>query len=451
LTHDRYAQHLGPDLGKYFKATFTDEPSLMSLFMKRQAYVPLPWSPNLPVEFRQRRGYDLEPLLPALVADLGGAEKRVRYDFWQTVGELVADSFFGQIEQRCRKYNLPSGGHPLMEESFTDGVPLYGDFFRCLRQLGAPSMDCLTSLPAEVPWYVARIMGNAADLEGRELTMSETSDFGQVYRPEGDTRPVRTVTEDEVRGTCNRLMWGGINTITSYYTWTDLRGAPTRRLNDYVGRVCTTLRGGHQVSDIALLYPTESLWPRYVPSGMWGTEAAPALAVEQALVTARDGLWRDGRDFSFVDGRALEEARVEGDSLVLGDLRWRVVLVPGDTLSLAAWERLAAFWRSGGAVVFVALEPTNSATEFPSAAVQSLGREMLGEGTGTRAKASPAGGMAVYLEPASSFLLPWTLDGILERDVTINGKAGVVHATHRRVEGRDAYFLINAPASGWTR
>jgi hypothetical protein len=56
VTHERYARHLGENLGQWFVSTFTDEPSLMSLFLKPMPYRVLPWSANLPVEFRRRRG-----------------------------------------------------------------------------------------------------------------------------------------------------------------------------------------------------------------------------------------------------------------------------------------------------------------------------------------------------------------------------------------------------------
>src|SRR5512135_1245069 len=93
-----------------------------------------------------------------------------------TVGELVSENFFGQIQTRCRQHGVPSGGHLLWEESITADVPLYGDFFRCARRLDAPSIDCLTSVPAEVPWEIARMIRSIADLEGQPTTMCEVSD-----------------------------------------------------------------------------------------------------------------------------------------------------------------------------------------------------------------------------------------------------------------------------------
>ncbi|MFO0888942.1 MAG: glycosyl hydrolase [Isosphaeraceae bacterium] len=251
LTHQQYARRFGADLGRHFVSTFTDEPSLMSWFLKPMPYRVLPWAPALADEFRRRRGYALEPVLPNLVLEAGGPGARNRYDYWLTVGELVSENFFGQIQDWCRGHNIASGGHLLMEESLTSHVPLYGDLFRCARRLDAPSIDCLTSLPPDVPWWIARLLASAAEVEGKSIVMSETSDHAQRYRPPGDARPVRTVTEAEIRGTCHRLIAGGVKCITSYYSFAGLSDDAIRRLNEEVGRRCAMMPGGHQAADIA--------------------------------------------------------------------------------------------------------------------------------------------------------------------------------------------------------
>jgi hypothetical protein len=450
VTHDRYAARFGKNLGRWFDSTFTDEPSLMSVFLRPMPYRVLPWSPNLAAEFRKRSGYALEPMLPALVADAGAKGRRARHDFWNTVGALVAENYFGQIQEWCRRHNIPSGGHLLAEESLSSHVPYYGDFFRCVRRLDAPSIDCLTSLPPQVPWYIARLISSVAELEGRTVTMCETSDHVQRYRPAGDTRPVRVVTEDEIRGTCNRLIFGGINTITSYYSFQNLSDEQLRRLNLHIGRSCTMLTGGHQVADIAVLYPIESLWPQFTPATQ-GARGSPGVArVEHAYRLVSDSLYTANRDFTFVDSRALAAAKVENGALVHGKLRWRVVVLPcADTLPMAAWENLARFQRGGGVVIAVGALPANSATEFPSARVQKLAREMFGDGNGARVAANDAGGAGIFLPPGSEALLPLVMKGVLEPDVSAGDARGPIHATHRRMDGREVYFLINDSAEAW--
>ncbi|KPK39928.1 MAG: hypothetical protein AMJ65_11000, partial [Phycisphaerae bacterium SG8_4] len=459
VTYGGYAKHLGDDLGKYFLATFTDEPSLMSLFLRPMPYRPLPWAPNLPAEFMKRRGYSLDTaLLPALAVDAGSAGERIRYDFWLTVGELVSENYFGQIQTRCRQYGVPSGGHLLAEEGIVGHVPLYGDFFRCIRRLDAPSIDCLTSVPPAVPWFIGRLLSSAAELEGRHLVMSETSDHSQHYRPAGDQRPRRVVTEAEIRGTCNRLIVAGVNCITSYYSFTDLSDTQLRRINEWVGRCCTALRGGHQVADIAVLYPTESLWARFIPSRHWAKEAGAAARIESLYRTATESLFASQRDFTFVDSRALTEATVESSAMVHGRLRWRVVVLPGaDTMPLAAWDNLARFVREGGAVISLGAVPTNSESEFPSARVRGLAGEIFGESqTGSSSARRPqsrvnaAGGTGIYLPVGLEGLLPQVLDSLLEPDMEVTEARSPLRVTHRRLEGGEVYFVINDRAKPWT-
>ncbi len=450
-THDRYAEHFGADLGRTFVSTFTDEPSLMSVFLRPMPYRVLPWSPGLPGAFEKRRGYALAPIVPELIADAGPAGQKHRYDYWQTIGELVSENFFGQIQEWCRPHKILSGGHLLMEEGLVAHVPLYGDFFRCARRLDAPSIDCLTSVPGEVPWYIARLLASAAELEGKQIVMCETSDHAQAYRPAGDARPARVVTEAEIRGTCHRLMVGGVNCITSYYRFTGLSDEQLVRLNEGVGRASTMLTGGHQAADVAVVYPVESLWTRFVPSHHWAKEAQADARIETLYRGALDGLFQNQRDFTIVDGRTLAESQIEADALVHGPLRWRVVVLPGvDTLPRAAWENLARFVKQGGVVVALGALPVNSEAEFPCAQVQALSQDLFGAASNAPlVHAQQTGGAGVFLPSGSAGLLPLVLKGLLDADVDPGDPAAPLRVTHRRIDGHEVYFVINDSAKPW--
>ena len=448
LTHQRYAQHLGTNLGRFLISTFTDEPSLMSLFLKPMPYRVLPWSPEFPAVFKKRRGYALEPMIPALVADAGAEGSKVRYDYWQTVGELVAASYFGQIQRWCAGHQVLSGGHLLMEENLVNQVPLYGDFFQCLRRLDAPGIDCLTSIPDQVPWFIARMASSAAELEGKTVTMCETSDHSQRYRPAGDQRPIRKVTPEEIRGTCNRLIVAGIDTITSYYSFDGLSDEQLRELNLWVGRCCASLKGGHQVADIAVLYPIQSIWPRFTPARHYAHDSPAAAEVENLYHEVSEGLFATGRDFTYVDARALVEAKVERGALVHGKLRWRVVILPGgDTLPQKAWENLQKFVRSSGILVSVGTLPANSEAEFPAPRVRAFAAEAFGAPTGKpQFQANSEGGAGIFLPAGSSSLLPMVINRILAPDIGVPSKGSPIRATHRQIDGREVFFLINDSA-----
>ncbi len=450
VTHEAYAANLGDDLSKYFVSTFTDEPSLQTLWFKTMPYKPLPWSPGFSAEFQSRRGYALEPLLPLLVAGSGSQADKTRYDYWTTVGELVSENYFGVIEEVCEAHNIKSGGHLLLEEPMAYHVPLYGDFFRCIRRLSAPSIDCLTSIPDQVPWNIARLLSSAAELNGDRETMCEQSDHVQRYRPEGDTRPIYQVSLEEIRGSINRLMLGGIHVITSYYNFEAFSTTELRELNKYVGRGSTLLKGGHQVTDIAVLYPSDSLCASFVPSYNWTDDAQKTKSIEQMYWNISDGLFRVCRDFIYVDAQALEDATVAPGKLVHGDLEWQVVVLPKtDTLPIAAWRKLADFWRAGGLVVAAGALPQSSESEFPSAEVQALAKELFTDTSGPAVTKSAAGGAALWLPQGQEFLLPLFLDALLEPDVRPLGEKTPIRTTHRRVGGQDVYMLANDSGEAW--
>lgn len=444
LTYGNYAKHLGADLGKYFIATFTDEPSLMSVFMRPMPYKVLPWSPNLSAAFERRRGRPLMPLIPALITEAGPETPRARYDFWLTIGELVSENYFGQIQDECRRLNLRSGGHLLAEEGLRNHVGFYGDFFRCIRRLDAPSIDCLTSIPERVPWQIARLISSAADLEGNIYTMSETSDFVQRYRPQGDERPIVNVSEEQIRGTCNRELVGGINTITSYYSFAGLTTEQLRRLNEWVGRCATMLRGGHQVTDVAVVYPIESLWIRFAPA-QHGPTASPAAAELDAIYNAvSNELYAGRRDFTYIDSRTLGEAQVKRGALVYRSMRWRVIVLPCvDTLPEKAWVNLRDLWREGGVIIAVGARPANTEREFPSQRIDQLAVEIFGGSEELRANVNEAGGVGLYLPPGAASLLPAALNSLIEPDFAADPPSIPLRYTHRHVDGHEVYFVIN--------
>ena len=447
VTHERYAEKLGNDLGRYFVSTFTDEPSLQSYWFRPMPYRVLPWSLTIEQEFEKRRGRELRPLLPALVADAGPTGARARYEFWDTIGELVSENYFGQIQQWCRQHHVLSGGHLLAEESLIGHVPFYGHFFRCVRRLDAPSIDCLNSLPPSVPWQTARLIGSVADLENRTVTMCEVSDHVQRYRREGDDRPVQIVTEDEIRGTCNRLIWGGINTLTSYYSFAKLSDEQLRRLNTHIGRCQTMLRGGHRVTDVAVVYPVESLWPKYVPGFQGAATVSSARLIQSVFRNVNETLYNANRDFTFVDAEALQDAKVEAGVLTHGALRWRVLVLPAvDTLPMAAWEQVVRFYQNGGIVLAIGAKPENSETEFSSPRVEAMASELFGTADAPTVRSNGKGGIGILLPSVMTSLVPRLLDSLMERDAACESLESPIRITRRSIDGHQVYFAINDSA-----
>jgi hypothetical protein len=411
------------------------------IFWKPTPFTPLPWSSNLPVEFQKRRGYALEPWIPALIADAGPRGIKARYDFWQTVAEVVSENYFGALKTWCAAHNIASGGHLLLEEDLTQHVALYGDFFRCQRQLDIPGIDALSGLAKDSPWYTARLVRSAADLDRKPLAMCETCDL----------RDPKEQDLDEIRGVYNRLMLGGIDAHNTYYPLTKFNPGQVRAFNEWVGRCTTQLTGGRPTAEIAVLYPIESLWARYTPVHGWGEKPPAAQPVQDTYLKALDTLYQAQRDFVCIDTRTLTEATVQDGALVHDDLKWHVLILPMvDTLPPAAWESLRRYMDGGGVVISLGALPANTDAAFPSPDVQAAARARFGAGDGARVMVTAPGQTAVYLPQDKIDLLPVALDGLLGRDLTVSGPPSPIRMVHRRAEDREVYFLINDGPAPWT-
>jgi len=211
---------------------------------------------------------------------------------------------------------------------------------------------------------------------------------------------------------------------------------------------------------VAVVYPIESVWPHFVPGRDW-TRDCPAAAqrVEKAYRDTAEELFANRRDFTFIDARTLVEGDASGGTLKYRGLSWRVVVLPCvDTLPVKAWENLARFWRGGGVVAAVGALPANSESEFPSAAVQTLAREIFAEGchgllasreAGPSVTANAAGGAGIFLPAGSETLLTAALDRVLECDVAVAPPRSPIRVTHRRIENHEVHFIINDSGKPW--
>ncbi len=438
-THDRYAQRMGGDLKKTFVATFTDEPSTMAIYFNPMPWGVLPWCSDFPDEFRKRRGYDIKPVLAALVVEAGDRGRKARADFYRTVTELMTERWWEPLRRWSAANGVPSGGHLLLEENIIHHVPLYGSAFEAFRHMDSPGIDCLSSDPtvaryasmagmgADIPWNAARLASSAAEIDGKPLVMCEVSEHIQ-----NSNGSARNLTEAHYRGTWARLILGGINVLTSYHSfpgWSDER---LKAANDWIGRCMAGVSGGMRAAQVAVVYPTEAVWSRFTPSNLWVEQVSPECRkVEETIRALSEALYSSRREFDYVDGKALAGAKVEGAALVVKAHRWRAVVLPEcDTLPEAAWQNLAAFRKAGGTVVAIGSGPRNCLDHFPCRTATSVARS-LGSSVPDADQALRA------------------LDAVLKPDITVAGDAPI-RMTHRRIGNEDVWFLLNDSMQPWS-
>jgi len=274
--------------------------------------------------------------------------------------------------------------------------------------------------------------------------MCEQSDFVQNFSDHAK------VSEPEIRGSYNRSLRSGINAFMTYYSYAGLSQERIQAIHNWVGRCCTMLRGGHQVTDIAVVYPIESMWSRCTATlgrPCYDTATEEMNKFQNMFNAISDILYSADRDFTYIDSIALNDAVVENGELVHGNLRWKVIILPSvDTLPLAAWKKLEKFWESGGVVISVSELPANSEADFPSEYVSTLGQRMFAFSNSGK---KTLGRTSFYIPVGSESGLATILDSIVERDVKTTGTGGALRSVHKRIDGHEVYFIINDTSTPW--
>ncbi len=138
------------------------------------------WTDAMLVEFRQRRGYDASPWLPALTGVIVGSTEqtdRFLWDFRRTIGELYAQNHYGAIADELHRRGLRYYG-----EALEFRRPTLGDDMEMRSKADVPmgAMWFFDEKSGPNPTYVADLRGAAsvAHLYGQNLVGAESLTSG---------------------------------------------------------------------------------------------------------------------------------------------------------------------------------------------------------------------------------------------------------------------------------
>ncbi len=129
------------------------------------------WTPDLPAEFRRRRGYDLVPLLPVLAGAVVESEdfsERFRIDLRRTHSDLLIENFYGATRELLQR----DGVH-LVAEAGGPGLPLHQVPVDALKAQSA------VDIPRGEFWHGGRMWvvketAAAAHIYGQRLVQMES-------------------------------------------------------------------------------------------------------------------------------------------------------------------------------------------------------------------------------------------------------------------------------------
>ena len=387
LTHEEYERVIGDQFGKAVPGTFTDEPSYVPWGKPNLSasgggpnlFGMVPWTGRMEQEFKARRGYALKPHLACLFFDedtppdtgetpvppsrntgetpvpLG--YRRVRMDFYRTVTELFVEAYSQQIYEWCEQRGIVATGHMMMEAGLVSETQAVGASMAHYEWMQIPGIDHLayfTYHSAVLPKQCASV---ASQLGGRRV-------LSELW---GGSGWERTPAELKPAGDWDLAL--GVNLVNQHLGYYSIRGRRKRDypagccyqipgydlykpFNEYWARLSYALTRGKAERRVLLLHPQHSGWALYTPLDKSKCEALDAVWQELNAT-----LLQTQRDYDLGEELILERhARVEGGELIVGDMRYRAVVVP----SAESWTAhtlglLRELVAQGGLVV--AVEP----------------------------------------------------------------------------------------------
>jgi hypothetical protein len=417
FSHDAVATHLkavGEPLVKAFGAT----PPYAIFSDSLEAYG-ADWTPKLPEEFRKRRGYDLLPHLPELVAGGTPAAEKVRHDYGVTLTELVNENYLTQIDDWAK-------AHHTKFRSQTYGEPAVS--FSSQRLVALPEGEG----PQWRAFSTLRWATSANHVFGNNVTSGET--FTWLHSPVFRATPLDMKAEadiDFIMGE-NQLIFHGwpysppaselkpgdpgwslyaAAVFNDHNPWHPVMPAVTK----YIARMSWLLRQGEPANQVAILLPTDDAWASFTPAHVTVTGAMQRL-ITPALMSA---ILSAGYNADFIDADAIDTKGFDTHQIL--------VIPPTDRIPAETLRKIDVYVAQGGKAISVGRLPSLDPEGKPLPDVEQL----------TKSIALIAGvdQLSQALHDAVAPDLQLTADDASTRD-----QLGFIR---RKLSNADIYFLAN--------
>lgn len=392
------------------------------------------WTPDFLEQFKQRRGYDLKPYLPALIADVGPKTYEIRRDWGMTLTELYNERFLQPLHDWSRRNKTL-----LRVQNY--GVP-------AVNLAGYENVDLPEGEGAQ--WRVVRgtrWASSASHIFGRPVTSSET--WTWLHSPVFRASPL------DMKAEADRHFLMGINQLIGHgwpYTaegveypgWRFYAAAVFDEKNPwwivmpdvatYLQRLSYLLRQGTAINDVALYLPTNDGWASFKK----GDPHLIEILRERVGTDAIGAILDNGYNFDFFDDDILlKHGRVEGNFLMLGDARYRVVVLPNvERVPLETMRKLEQFATNGGIVIATrrlpAIVPGMKTTDAEQAELRELTARLF--------KADSARGHFVENEKDQ---LGRKLTSLLQPDMSLKVQVPEIGFVHRGTREAAVYFVAN--------
>ena len=391
------------------------------------------WTDDFLAEFQKRRGYDLKPHLPALVAETGSTTADIRYDWGRTITELFNDRFMIPMQAwskangtkfRIQGYGLPPAA--ISSNQWADISDGEGAQWKVVR--------------------AARWASSANHIYGRNVTSSET--WTWLNSPVFRATPLDLKAEADIHFLqgINQLIghgWGYTPPGVEYPGWRFYAAGAYSEQNPwwivmpdlaaYLQRMSFTMRQGTPQSDVALYLPNADAYAHFTAGKVHLIDVEREMVGEKIM----PAIFEAGYNLDFFDDEMLRTVgKAEQGSLTLGASKHPIVVLPGiERMPLESLRKLDAFVKGGGKLVATRRLPEKvpglKATAAEQAEFKSIADRLFSGSNGS-----------VKFVSKDEEIGP-ALKALMQPDAEITPSSSDFGTVHRKVGDSDIYFVAN--------
>jgi glycosyl hydrolase family 106( putative alpha-L-rhamnosidase) len=418
---ENYLKNVGDRLMQAFSTNGSNRP--YAIFCDSLEVYGQDWTPDLLDEFKQRRGYDLKPYLPALVMDIGPDTTKIRRDWGLTLTELLNERFLTPLHSwskrnrtlfRIQNYGVPAA--TISSNAYNDLSEAEGSQWKTLR--------------------ASRWAASANHLYGRPVTSSETWTWLHS--------PVFRATPLDLKAEADRHFLQGINQLIGHgwpYTapgveypgWRFYAAGVYNEKNPwwpvmpdvslYLQRLSYLLRQGEPANDVALYLPNDDAWAHFTNGNIHMIEILRELVGPHVIPKVLDS----GFNLDFFDD----------NSFLFDQDKYRIVILPGvERMPLQTYRKLEEFVRGGGILIATRripqIAPGFKATEAETKEVMEISQRLFKD----------AGTQGHFVADEATQLAS-TLTNAMRPDVALTPAEPEIGFVHRRTSDAEIYFLAN--------
>ncbi|MHB1485643.1 MAG: hypothetical protein ACYCYI_13435, partial [Saccharofermentanales bacterium] len=328
------------------------------------------WEKSIPSIYRQKYGSDLIPVLPLMLGGDQEVNKRLRYQYYTIVGDLVSENFSGQITQFSESAGSKASAYLFGQDSMSIHVWLYGNYMQVLGkysipagEIGIASHENFSNLDFSGMKYIT----SAARMNGKYKSMIYMDPLMGGY-----TGTIKIGSDVLIRN-MNMEAHYGFNMFGTYGHYNNSSAENYSKYNTYAGRLGVMLQDAVDKSETAIFYPIETFQGRSIPTKEhYYNVTTPYADIETVQNDLVNALSNQSIDYNFIDANSILKAPIKNKAMTIGKNSYKVIVMPAvELIDYAVIQKLNAFEAAGGKVIYYQTRPSIATKANQNAALKS--------------------------------------------------------------------------------